>query len=250
MGERGFKDHFSQAAAGYAAHRPSYPAALVDFLARVAPHRQLAWDAGCGSGQLSVLLGERFARVVATDASREQLAHATPHPNVRYALARAEASGVATEVVDLAVAAQAAHWFDLPAYYAEVRRTGRSRAVVALVTYDLVRIDPDIDRVVDRFYAQVLGSYWPPERRAVEDGYRSLPFPFDEIEAPPLEMGARWALADLIGYVGTWSAVRALARAQGQAPLVAFQQQLGRAWGREGTIRAVRWRLALRVGRV
>jgi SAM-dependent methyltransferase len=246
----GFKDHFSQAAARYAQHRPSYPAALVDFLARAAPHRGLAWEAGCGSGQLSVLLGERFARVIATDASREQLTHATLHPNVEYALARAEASGVAAGVADLAVAAQAAHWFDLPAYYAEVRRTGRAGAVVALVTYDLVRIDPDIDCVIDRFYSQTLGSYWPPERRHVEEGYRSLPFPFEPIEAPPLEMRARWALADLVGYVGTWSAVRALVRAQGQAALVAFHQELGRAWGRESTIRAMRWRLALRVGRV
>jgi SAM-dependent methyltransferase len=250
MDQRGFKDHFSHAAAGYAAHRPSYPAALVDFLAQAAPHRGLAWEAGCGSGQLSVLLAERFARVIATDASREQLAHATPHPDVAYALARAEASGVATGVADLAVAAQAAHWFDLPAYYAEVRRAGRAGAVVALVTYDLVRIDRDIDRVIDRFYSQTLGTYWPPERRHVEAGYRSLPFPFEPIEAPSLEIRAHWALADLVGYVGTWSAVRALVRAQGQATLVAFHQELGRAWGRESTSRAVRWRLALRVGRV
>jgi SAM-dependent methyltransferase len=250
MDERGFKDHFSQAGASYAAHRPSYPAALASFLAQVAPRSEVAWEAGCGSGQLSVLLGARFSRVVATDASREQIGHAAAHPNVRYALARAEACGVASGVVDLAVAAQAAHWFDLPAYYAEVRRTARSGAVVALATYDLVRIAPELDRVVDRFYSEVLGSYWPPERRHVENGYRALSFPFAEIAAPPLEMQARWGLADLVGYVGTWSAVTALARTQGRAPLVAFERELGRAWGEGGTMRAVRWRLALRVGRV
>ena len=52
-GEGDFKDHFSEVAAAYAAHRPTYPPALVDLLARLAPARRLAWDAGCGSGQLS-----------------------------------------------------------------------------------------------------------------------------------------------------------------------------------------------------
>src|SRR5438876_4020524 len=143
---RRFQDHFSDVAAAYAAHRPTYPAALVDFLAESAPRRDLAWDAGCGSGQLSVLLAERFARVIATDASPAQIAHAAPHPNVAYACAPAEDSGLPPGVADLAVAAQAAHWFDLPAYYAEVRRVGRAGALVALVTYGLVRVDHAIDR--------------------------------------------------------------------------------------------------------
>src|SRR2546430_12347453 len=30
-----------------------------------------------------------------------------------------------------------------------------------------------VDLVIDRFYSQVLGPYWPPERRHVDDGYRS-----------------------------------------------------------------------------
>ena len=36
---KSFKDHFFERAAGYAAHRPTYPAALVDFLAGVALRR-------------------------------------------------------------------------------------------------------------------------------------------------------------------------------------------------------------------
>src|ERR1700752_4454868 len=55
-----FKDHFSHIATDYATHRPTYPTALVALLARLAPARRLAWDAGCGSGQLSVLLADRF----------------------------------------------------------------------------------------------------------------------------------------------------------------------------------------------
>lgn len=245
-----FRDHFSDRAAGYAAHRPTYPPALVDFLAGVSPGRELAWDCGCGSGQLTVLLAGRFERVIGLDASAEQLARATPHPRVEYRCARAESSGLADAAVDLAVAAQAAHWFDLAAYYAEVRRVVRPGGVVALVTYGRLSVVDDVDAVVDRFYSEVLGPYWPPERRHVEDGYRSLPFPFEEIEAPRLEMCQEWTLGRLIGYVETWSAVRALEAAEGCAAVEAFRRELARAWGRAGVVRPVRWPLSLRVGRV
>lgn len=243
-----FKNHFSECVVGYAAHRPTYPAALVDFLAEMSPSHTLAWDAGCGSGQLSVLLADRFRRVVATDASAEQIAKATLHPDVEYRRAPAEASGLPDASVDLAVAAQAAHWFDLPAYYAEVKRVARPGSVVALVTYGIVTVDDEVDPVVRRFDSEILEPYWPPERRHVEDGYRSLPFPFNELETPKLEIRMNWAFAELVGYVETWSAVRALEKVEGHAPMEVFRRDLVRAWGSEGTVRPVRWPLTLRVG--
>ena len=215
---RPFKDHFSDAAPRYRLHRPVYPRAVVDFLAAVAPSHDLAWDAGCGSGQLSVLLAGRFGRVVATDASAEQIAHAARHPFVAYRVARAEACGLPDRCVDLATAAQAAHWFDLETSYAEVRRVARPGAVIALITYGVFSISPEIDPIVRAFHGGTLRAHWPPERRPVDDGYRSLPFPFPEIDAPVMEMSADWTLHDLIGYVGTWSAVRALERDEGSAP--------------------------------
>lgn len=245
-----FKDHFSDRAAAYAAHRPSYPVALVEFLAGLTSRPRVAWDCGCGSGQLSLLLATRFERVIATDASAQQIAAATRHPHVDYRCAPAEASGLPNGVVDLAVAAQAAHWFDLTLYYAEVRRVARPGAIVALVTYWLLSIDDSIDPVIRRFYSEVLGPYWPPERRHVETNYGSLPFPFDEIEAPPLEIRVDWALADVLGFVETWSATRAIRQAQGPAPLEAFRREMAQAWGPPRAVRTVRWPLALRVGRL
>lgn len=245
-----FKDYFSEHSAAYATHRPSYPTALVDLVADVAGTRELAWDAGCGSGQMSVPLAARFEHVVATDASAEQIARATRHARVEYHTTPAEASGLTDGIVDLAVAAQAAHWFSLPAYYDEVRRVARPGAAIALVTYGLTSIDDDIDSVVDHFYSDVLAPYWSPERRHVEDGYRSLPFPFAEIATPTLELTADWSMADLFGYVATWSAVRALERAQGRSAVDAFCRDLERAWGPADEVRRVRWPLALRLGRI
>lgn len=243
-------DHFSGVADGYAAYRPEYPAVLVDLLTELAPARDLAWDAGCGSGQLSVGLAQRFAQVIATDVSPEQLANASRHPQVEYRRASAEASGIPHGTVDLAVAAQAAHWFDLPAYYAEVRRVGRPGALLALVTYGLIRVGREVDAVTDRFYSGVLGPYWPPERRHVESGYRALPFPFLELAAPALEMRAHWTLSHMLGYVGTWSALRGLEREGGGALLEQFSRDLGHVWGAPEAHRPVRWDLAVRLGRL
>lgn len=249
-GIRTFADHFSDTAGGYAAHRPTYPAALVDFLAGIAPGRALAWDCGCGSGQLSVLLAERFARVVATDASARQIAHAAAHPGVEYRCVPAEASGLADGSVDLAVAAQAVHWFDLAAYYAEVRRVARPGAAIALVSYGIMQVDAPLDAVILPFYSAVLGSYWPKERRHVEEGYRTLDFPFAEITAPPLAIQVTWRFPDLMGYVETWSAVRALRQAQGQEPVERFRQSLTEAWRQGPAERAIRFPLSIRAGRL
>ncbi len=245
-----FKDHFSEVAAGYAAHRPTYPAAVVDFLAQAAPRPGVAWDVGCGSGQLSVLLAGRFERVIATDGSQEQLARATPHPRVEYRRATAEASGLAPASVDVAVAAQAAHWFDLTAHYAEVRRVVRTGGVYAQTVYNLVLVDFRVDLAIRRFYAEKLGKYWPPERRHVDADYETLPFPFERLAAPPFEMTARWDLDRFIGYMRSWSGVAAMEKALGPGPMEALQREIEPLWGPAGTVRDVRWPLTLRAGRV
>ncbi len=243
-----FKDHFSERAATYAAARPTYPPELADFLASIAPRRGLAWDCGCGSGQLSVLLGDRLEQVVGTDASAEQIANATPHPRVRYATAPAEASGLAAGSVDIVVAAQAAHWFDLPRFYAEVKRVARPKAAIALIGYGVLQVEPDLDRVVNPFYWEVVGPYWPPERRLVEQGYRTLEFPFREIEAPPMAITVEWTVDDFLAYVETWSAVGAAERAVGRAPIDEFGCKLRAVWAEGRASRTVRWPLSLRVG--
>ena len=245
-----FKDHFSAAATGYAAHRPVYPRAVAEALAACSPGRSLAWDAGCGSGQLSAVLGEAFDQVVATDASAAQIAQAVPHPRVRYAVAPAEVSGLADGSVDCAVAAQAAHWFDLDAYYREVRRVSRPGGLVALVTYAVMEVDSQIEHLVERFYWHALEGHWPPERRVVEEGYRSLPFPFEPVQSPALALEHRWNADQLLGYVGTWSAVQSLKKAGRGADLERFGEELRRAWGDPATARLIRWPLSLRLGRV
>lgn len=246
-----FKDYFSTASAHYAAYRPAYPRALIDFLADSAPGSSLALDCGCGSGQLSTLLAERFARVVAIDASAEQIAHAAAHAGVDYRVAPAERSGLPDGCADLITVAQAAHWFDLEAFYAEARRVARAQAVLALVAYGLLRLeDKACNKVMLRFYSEDVGPYWPPERRIVEDGYRSLAFPFAEIAPPPLAIEVFWDLDALVGYAGTWSAVKAASKGLGRDPTEALRAELAQIWGAPGAKKRVCCPLSLRIGRL
>jgi SAM-dependent methyltransferase len=249
MGE-GFKDHFSATADSYRLYRPGYPAALFDWLARSVPQPETALDCGCGNGQAAVALAEHFTRVHAVDPSAEQIENAIPHERVEYRVAPAEATGVEAGSVDLIVVAQALHWFDLGRFYAEVRRVARPGAVLAAFTYGLLSIDPDVDPVVGRFYYDVIGPFWPPERRHVDDGYRSLPFPFEEIEAPSFAITQEWNFAHLMGYLATWSAVKEYRRREGRDPLALVETSLAAAWGEPQRTREVRWPLAMRVGRV
>lgn len=203
-----------------------------------------------------MLLAAAFDRVVATDASAAQLAHAAPHPRVRYVVAPVEqderSSGIAGCSVDLCVAAQSAHWFDMDGYLAQVRRVARPGALVALVSYNTLTIDNEAaDRIVRDFYRGELAPFWPPERRHVEDGLARLPLPFTPVSMPPLAIERRWDLAALLGYLETWSAVGALRRAPGgEARLARFRDLLGAAWGAPAGAFPVRFPLAVRAGRV
>jgi SAM-dependent methyltransferase len=240
-----FKDHFSHASDHYAANRPDYPPALAEFLAQATPGRGLALDCGCGTGQLSVLLAAHFAQVVATDASAQQIAAAAPHPRVSYRVAPAEASGLEPCSVDLITAAQAAHWFDMAAFHAEARRVSKPGALLALITYGVLHVEGAPEPAVQHFYWKTIAPFWPPERRHVEDGYRSLPFPFEEIAVPPMEIVRHWTVEQFLAYVETWSAVRQAEKAGERAPVDAFAAELASLWP-AGERRAVRWPLAVR----
>lgn len=245
----GFRDHFSGHAGDYARHRPRYPEALFDWLASVAPGRALAWDAGTGSGQAAVALAGRFDRVVATDPSAEQVRNAAPHPRVEYRVEPAEAPDLPEARVDLVTVAQALHWFDLPRFFAAAARVLRPGGVLGAWCYETMTVSPEVDRVVDGLYRGALGPYWPPERRMVEDGYRSIELPFAHVDSPPFRMEQRWTLAEVEGYLRTWSAVRRCAAATGNDPVAAVAGQLRAAWGDPGEARTVHWPLGMRVGR-
>lgn len=248
---RAFTDHFASVAADYARFRPVYPAALFAWLADLAPARTMAWDCAAGSGQASRDLADHFDQVIATDASAAQIAAAHPHHRVEYRVAPAEASGLSAGTVDLVTVAQALHWFDLDRFYAEVRRVLKPGGVLAVWSYGVLAVaGTAVDERVQTFYRDTVGPYWPPERQLVESGYRTLPFPFAELEAPAFHMETSWSLSELLGYVRSWSATGRFGVERGYDPVTALADELASLWGAPLEPRIVTWPLALRVGRV
>ena len=242
-----FHDHFSSGAAEYERHRPGYPRELFEFLADVTPGRRLAVDVATGNGQAATGLAEFFDEVLATEPSEAQLARARPHPRVHYRREPAERIGLPEGCCDLLTAAQAAHWFDWSLFPQEACRVLSPAGVVALWTYELFSVDPSIDAIVEDFYRNVTGAYWPRERRHVEERYASLPFPFEEFPVPDFSYALDWTAADAVAYLGTWSAVQRRRAVQGDDPLGLVMPLLESAWG--AGMRRVNWPIHLRAGR-
>jgi ubiquinone/menaquinone biosynthesis C-methylase UbiE len=242
------QDHFSSVSHQYATSRPTYPHALFQWLATVAPAHERAWDCACGSGQASGDLAERFSHVVATDLSAQQLAEAPRHPRVEYHVAVAESSGLPAASFDLVTVAQALHWFEHERFYAEVRRVLRPGGVLAAWCYGKGVVDhPAVDAVLQDFYHEVVGPYWKPERKLVEEGYRSLPFPQPELAVPDLSMALDWSLEALIGYTRSWSATALYIKTLGSDPVPALAGRLRAVWGDPAVLRhRIRWPLSIR----
>ena len=245
-----FVDRFASVSGDYAAFRPTYPHALIDWLASIASERSLAWDCATGSGQAAVDLAARFERVIATDASADQIAKAASHPRIEYRVAPAEESGIATGSVDLITVAQALHWFDVDRFFLECERVLKPGGVLAVWTYGPLHVQGEsVDAIVQRFYHDIAGPYWPVERALVDSGYQSIKLPYPELEVPAFEMTAFWSLKALLGYLGTWSSTTAYRETTGEDPRDLIGESLAQAWGDTTATRQVVWPLVVRAGR-
>jgi len=245
-----FQDHFSAHAGAYAVYRPTYPPQLFSFLAGLVSEPALAWDCATGNGQAAQALGPYFKRVVATDASNRQIANAFRAPRVSFVVSAAEHSGLASGCCNLITVAQALHWLNLDLFYAECQRVLEKTGVLAAWCYNLLHIEPVLDQIINKFYFDILGDFWPAEREYIESGYRSIEFPFVELATPDCHMTASWSLEQLIGYLTTWSATQRYHTCHGENPLKQITADLQAAWGASQTQRIVTWPLTVRVGRI
>jgi SAM-dependent methyltransferase len=246
-----FIDHFGTVSGAYAHFRPTYPPPLFDWLAAVAPARQRAWDCATGTGQAAVALAAHFSEVVASDASAAQLEAASPHPRVHYRLAAAESSSLKADSIDLVTVAQALHWLDRPRFFAEVARVLRPGGVLAVWSYGIPHLEGEAaDAMLQHFYRDIVGPYWPAEKALVENGYRDLALPGESLPAPSLGMEVAWSLEQLLGYCSSWSASARYRAALGSDPIDRLRPALAAAWGEAETQRRLLWPLTVKVSKV
>ena len=230
------KDYFSSHASEYAKFRPNYPSELFEFLKQLEIPKQRAWDCGTGNGQVARELANFFAEVEATDISENQLSQAVQKSNISYSLQPAERTNFPNASFELVTVAQAIHWFDFEAFYKEVKRVLKPEGYMAVIGYGLFRSNHETNRVVDHFYREIVGPYWYPERKYLDEKYKSIPFPFIEVETPDFKSRENWSLERLLGYLNTWSSVKNYERQKGENPVALVEEELQQSFGAAGEV--------------
>ena len=243
--------HFNTQAKLYAEYRPDYPPELFEFIAKAASGHECAWDCATGNGQAAAGLAKHFSRVIATDISAEQIAQAKPHPKIEYLVAPAERSGLPNRSADAVTITQALHWLDIPRFYEEVRRVSKPGGLfVATVYSDPVLDDLAADRILRHYNKEVVGPFWPSERKLVDESYTSIPFPFERLPAPELTMERSWSLPELAGYLRSWSATVRYVKQNTVDPVTQFEAEMQAIWSDPKELRRLHWPFTVRAGRV
>ena len=225
------KDNFSNQALLYAQYRPTYPPALFEYLAGFVANKNTAWDCGTGNGQSAVALSKYFKKVIATDISSKQIDNAEKAVNIYYSVQPSEHTNIESSSVDLITVAQAIHWFDFEKFYAEVKRVAAQNAFIAVWAYSLLKIEGTIDEIISDYHFNFLGNYWDAERKYVDDEYKNIPFPFNQINTPPFFIEKYWSLTELEGYLNTWSALQKYIAAKGYNPVPGLINSIKPYWG-------------------
>ena len=230
------KDNFSSQSSSYAKYRPAYPKAVYRFLREKLDQTEKAWDCGTGNGQVANELAKFFKEVLATDISQQQLDNAVIQPNIHYSVQPAEKTSFPDNSFDLITVAQAIHWFDFEAFYNEVKRVLKPNGIIAVIGYSLFKSNPETDEVIHKFYRNIIGPFWDEERRYLDEKYKTIPFPFKEIESPVFEQEYQWTFNHLIGYLKTWSAVKHYEKANGENPVDLIENELKATFGAKNKV--------------
>jgi ubiquinone/menaquinone biosynthesis C-methylase UbiE len=246
-----FKDHFSKQSKIYSESRPRYPKELYEFLDSLVTTHEIVWDCATGNGQAAIALTEHFEKVIATDASENQINNAFEHEKVEYLVAPAEEVYFEDESVDMVTVATALHWFDHERFFAEAQRVLKPGGVLAAWSYAETNIEPEIDIVLDYFAKEYLLDYWAAEAKINwVDRYESIELPFEIIEVPEFQMEMEWDLEQLVSYLHSWSAVQTHLEQSRFDPVEIIFPDLLEMWGGDiHAVKKVKWDMIFKAGR-
>lgn len=245
-----FKDNFSKQSNAYQKYRPSYPKELFEYVSGLCPQHNSAWDCATGNGQSAKGLADYFEKVYATDPSEQQISNAHSSSKIIYRVEKAENSSLENNSVDLITVAQALHWFDFEKFYSEVKRVLKPKGIIAVWTYNLPKISPEIDKLILHFHDNIICEFWQKENQFVSEEYQTIPFPFKEIKSPSFKFQKEITLEDLKGLLISWSATQRYKDQNGTDPLLLIENDLKNFWNKADETKLATWSIFLRAGRI
>ncbi len=240
---------FSDKSDIYARARPTYPDEIFHFIKDLCTEHKLAWDCATGNGQAAKGLANVFERVIATDISKEQIAHHLPLDNVEFSVCPAEVTPFADASFDLVNVAQALHWFDFERFWPEVKRVLKPGGVFITYAYGFFQINPEIDALVDRNIHRVIAPFWAKNNQLIMNAYRDVDFPFEKLPVPQMEIVVEWSFEQMMDYLHSWSATRRCMDKQGTDFFEHARGELQGVWGAPDTVRAVKMPMVIVAGR-
>lgn len=243
------KDNFSAQAKDYSKFRPIYPPEMIEYVVSFVKQKGSALDVATGNGQLAKELAKYFKQVYATDMSEKQIENAEHANNIIYKVEPAEKTDFEDKTFELITVAQAIHWFDFDAFYKEVKRLLKPDGIFAVLGYGLFQTNEHTHKILSHFYHDIIGPYWDPERRYLDENYETIPFPFDELEVKKFEANFNWNIEQLTGYLETWSAVQHYKKKNNNNnPVDLIRDELKESWQKSN--KQVTFPLLLRIGQI
>jgi SAM-dependent methyltransferase len=171
---------FGNAARDYERGRPDWPVAALDALP-VAREAEVL-DLAAGTGKLSMLLADRYARVTAVEPDDEMRALID---GVEVLGGTAESIPLPDSSVDAVFVAEAFHWFDGGRALAEIARVLRPRGVLALLWSGGWEFDPELPERGGELLQEVFARAGKPGGPLRESGAWQRAFedaPFEPLE--------------------------------------------------------------------
>ena len=244
------KDLFSDHSIAYSKYRPTYPQVLFDYLLLFVKDKEIAWDCATGNGQAARDLSEYFKKVEATDISEAQIKNAVQKQNIQYHICPAEHTPFADDSFDLITVATAYHWLNWKKFYEEATRVGKANAVVAVWAYNLLISDDErLNKLIDRFYYEIIAPYWDAERKYVDENYTTVEFNFAPLPSKNFDIGLTWNKTSFKGYLSSWSAVNNYIKKHKSSPIFLIEKELDEIWD-DKEEKKIRFPLFLRIGRI
>lgn len=243
-----FKDHFSKQSDIYLKYRPQYSSQLFEYLSSLSNQHQLAWDCGTGNGQAAIGLAPYFDQIIASDPSEQQIKNAIANPKIVYKIETAENSSISDHSVDLITVANAIHWLNFDAFFAEVKRVLKPDGIIMIWSYFIPSVSPEIDALIHDLHFRILNDYWLPENRLIENEYSDIQFPFKEFKHPDFFCNKLMNRNDLIGYLNTWSGTQRFINKNGFSPTDEIHDKMCYVWKNAEEEKLVQWKLILKGG--